>query len=231
MNSKQDPIQQPQQRIKPTSDQLIEQVAQNVSILMKDPDWPRFFTIWEARGFHITPNHFYQPIPDTRAMPDVIWEAPSSLPGIDTNEAGQIQLLEKVFPKFREEYEQLPLESTGNILDFYLCNGSFEGHDALVSYCMIRHLQPTQIIECGSGYSSLLTLRALEQNESGKLICVEPYPKPFLQGDLPSAVELIQAKLEDLPIDFFIRLAAGDVLFIDTSHVVRTGGDVNRLFL
>jgi hypothetical protein len=71
------------------------------------------FRNWERHGFHVTPVHFYQPIPDTQSLPETLWNRPSKLVGIDMNHAVQLDLLQKRFPKFRDQYEQFPTKPTG----------------------------------------------------------------------------------------------------------------------
>jgi len=94
---------------------------------------------------------------------------------------------------------------------------------------MIRHLHPTTIIEIGSGYSTLFALKALHQNGSGKIICIEPYPMDFIielahRGD----IELIDKRVQDISQDCFERLSENDILFIDSTHVSKSGSDVNH---
>ena len=71
-----------------------------------------FFTLWEKLGFHITRNHFYEPIPDTRMLKDDLWQKPSELVGIDINEESQINLLSMFSSEFKEEYESFPRNKT-----------------------------------------------------------------------------------------------------------------------
>ena len=103
----------------------------------------------------------------------------------------------------------------------------FSGFDAAVYYSLIRHLKPQRVIEIGGGYSTQLAAKALRGN--GKLICIEPYPER-LNGVGPS-VELIQKRVEEIDVDFFSCLEAGDILFIDSSHAVKFGSDVCYEFL
>ena len=63
------------------------------------------------------------------------------------------------------------------------------------------------------------------------LICVEPFPLDFLKKGFPGLRALLQKKVEDLGLDFFSQLQSGDIFFIDSSHTVKIGGDVNYLFL
>jgi len=189
------------------------------------------FLVWERHGFHVTPVHFYQPIPDTQSLPETLWNRPSKLVGIEMNDSVQLDLLRNCFPKFREEYEQFPSKSTGELGRFDLNNGIFGGTDALVAYSMVRHFQPRLIIEVGSGFSSLVLGEAATKNRSSELICVEPFPQEFLRQGFPGLHSLIEKRVEDVDLEFFSQLDSGDILFIDSSHTVRIGGDVNYLFL
>ena len=147
------------------------------------------------------------------------------------NESMQLDLLRKHFPKFRNEYEQFPIQPTVEGGSFHLNNMLFDGTDALVAYCMVRQFQPQLIIEIGSGFSSLLLGEAAAKNNSSALICIEPFPQEFLKQSFPGLRRLIEKKVEDIDLEFFSQLHSGDVLFIDSSHTVKIGGDVNYLFL
>jgi hypothetical protein len=179
----------------------------------------------------VTPVHFYQPIPNTQALPEILWSRASELIGIDMNDAVQLDLLRNHFPKFRDEYDQFSAEATSEPGRFNLTNGLFDGTDALVAYCMIRHFQPRLIVEVGSGFSSLVAAEAMTKNEGSALICIEPFPPDFLRKGFPGLHSLIEKKVEDIDVKFFSQLGSGDILFIDSSHTVRIGGDVNYLFL
>jgi hypothetical protein len=189
------------------------------------------FRLWERHGFHVTPVHFYQPIPDTQSLPETLWNRPSDLAGIDMNDSTQLDLLRNHLPKFRAEYDQFPAEPTSESGRFYLNNGLFDGTDALVAYCMIRHFQPRLIIEVGSGFSSLVAAEAIARNGGSELICIDPFPLDFLRKGVPGLHSLVEKKVEDIDLEFFSQLHCGDILFIDSSHTVRIGGDVNYLFL
>jgi predicted O-methyltransferase YrrM len=103
--------------------------------------------------------------------------------------------------------------------------------DALVAYCMVRHFQPRLIIEVGSGFSSLVLGDAVAKNTDSSLICIEPFPREFLREGFPGLQSLIEQKVQDIDLDFFAQLESRDILFIDSSHTVKIGGDVNYLFL
>ena len=189
------------------------------------------FPLWERHGFHVTPVHFYQPIPDTQSLPDTLWTQRSKLVGINMNASVQLDLLRNHFPKFRDEYEQFPTTPTEEPGHFYLNNHLFDGADALVAYCMTRHFRPQLLIEVGSGFSSLLLGQAATKNNNSTLICIEPFAQEFLKHGFRGLHSLIEKKVQDMDLDFFSQLGPGDVLFIDSSHTVKIGGDVNYLFL
>ncbi len=206
-------------------------IAAVIPRCLKSTTVRELFHDWERHGFHVTPVHFYQPIPDTQSLPKTLWDRPSELVGIDMNSSVQLDLLQTCFPKFQSEYERFPTTPTEEQGHFYLNNHLFDGTDALVAYCMVRHFQPHLIVEIGSGFSSLLLGQAAAKNNISALICIEPYPQEFLKQGFPGLRRLIDKKVEDIDLEFFSELHAGDVLFIDSSHTVKIGGDVNYLFL
>ena len=184
------------------------------------------FPIWEKHGFHVTRVHFYQPIPDTRSLPEELWSQPSKLVGIDMNDSVQLDLLRNHFSKFRSEYESISAEPPPDQV------WPFSGPDALVAYCMVRHFRSRRIIEVGSGSSSLVLGQAAAKNNDSTLICIDPFPGELLRkGSIPALQSLIQSRVQDVELEFFSQLEAGDILFIDSSHTVKVGGDVNYLFL
>ena len=191
----------------------------------------RTFEIFQAQGLHVLPVHYYSPVPDTRSLDDTLWAPRPDPPGIDWNETGQLRLLTDVFPTFRGEYEAIPRERAASGDGFYLGNGMFDGIDALVLYCMIRYLRPRRVLEVGSGFSSMLTAAAILKNgNEGELVCIEPCPSPALRMGFPGLTRVLAKPVQQAPLEEFERLHAGDVLFIDSTHVVKTGSDVNFLF-
>ena len=209
--------------------QLFIQLAQHYAW---PPNYQDYFRLWEENGFHLTPVHFYLPIPDTGTLTDASIERESDLPGVDMNESGQLDLLRGVFPRFREEYDKFAFEPTGVPHEFYFNNDLFSGTDALALYCMLRHFRPKRVLEVGSGFSSRVSAAALLRNgDGGTLTCVEPYPAEVLTNGFPGLSRLITKPVQAVAPEVFEELGSGDVLFIDTSHVVAIGSDVNYLFL
>jgi len=196
----------------------------------------RSLRLLERLGVHVTPNHFYFPIPDTRSLDERVWTRHSKLIGIEMNEPGQLELLASFAAEFRGEYEALPREPTGVAHQFFLGNTRFDAVDSEILYCMVRRFRPARIFEIGSGYSTYLSAQALLKNheahgQPAELIACEPYPSPVLQAGFPGLSRLIPARVQDVPLAEFKRLESGDILFIDSSHVLKIGSDVQYEFL
>jgi methyltransferase family protein len=193
---------------------------------------PRYFDLWQARGFHVTPVHFYQPVPDTRTLRDSLWTERGETPGVDFREADQVDLLRSLAADYRSEYERLPREPEGAPYDFYLNNGGFRSVDAEILYCMIRRFKRRRMIEIGSGLSTCLAAGAILKNsdEASSTPCrftaVDPYPAAIVRDGIPGLSELLATEVQDVPICSFLELEQDDILFIDSSHVLRIGSDV-----
>lgn len=195
----------------------------------------RFFA---TRGLLLIPRHYYQTIPDARDLAEPFLQTGSEMVGVDLNEAAAIDLLHRVFPPYLAEFRAtLPVErpASGDA-PFWLINGTFMAIDAHVYYALIRHVQPRRILEIGGGNSSVLAGLAVERNRreggvTAQLTVIEPYPDERLLRGFPGLSRLIRARVQEVPLATFAELQAGDILFIDSSHVLRAGGDVQYEYL
>jgi len=210
---------------------LAPRIGQLLRAYTDDARYPEMFRAWEAQGVHVTRNAFYSPIPDTRTLGERLWEAPGELPGVDMNEPAQLHLLEEVFPRFAAGCAAIPSAPGGEPWQFHLNNHTFDGTDALVLYCMARHLAPRRVLEIGSGYSTRLLAQAARESGKMELVSVDPYPGDVVAAGIPGLSELVRQPVESIGLERFTALEAGDVLFIDSSHALRTGGDVQFLYL
>ena len=68
-------------------------------------------------------------------------------------------------------------------------------------------------------------------DQSIDLTCIEPYPKPYVRDPIPGRARLLEQRVEEVDLALFDTLEASDILFIDSSHVIKTGNDVWFLFL
>lgn len=192
------------------------------------------FDYWQDKGFYLIPKHFYQPIPDTSEFGKSYFRKKFSLRGVNMNDNKQLGVLGK-FRKFSKEYSMF--ETIDKTIDdqkdpnFYFGNLAFDGIDALIYYCMIRTLKPGTIIEVGSGWSTKLAARASIANGKTKLVSIEPFPQPILTKGFDGLTKLVRKRVQEVPISFFKTLKKNDILFIDSSHTVKAGGDVNYLIL
>ena len=119
---------------------------------------------------------------------------------------------------------------------YHYNNGYFEAVDAEVTYCIMRHYKPERVVEIGTGYSTRVIAAALKKNLEeeeleSRLISVDPNPERFSQNGWKELVVQIPVAIQDLELEFFDTLGSGDVLFIDSSHVVAVGSDVVREYL
>ena len=189
----------------------------------------------ERMGIHVVPNHFYEPVPDTRDIPEGFWERPSELIGIDLDEAAQLALLDEFRRKYKAEYDQFS-DPQSAPAGFSLPNRSFSSVDAEILYCMIRHFKPSAIMEIGSGNSTLLSADAILKNsrETGgvaSLVAIEPHPNEILERGFPGLTKVIKAPVQSVPLKEFEMLRENDILFIDSSHVLKTASDVQYEYL
>jgi hypothetical protein len=188
-------------------------------------------------GVNITPNSYYSPIPDLRDLKDDLWLTRSELVGIDIREEDQISLLSLFESEFKSEYELFPRDEPSKPYEYFVNNGCFGFVDGDIAYCMIRHFKPRRIIEVGSGYSTYLIAQAIlknkEENEryNCDLTAIEPYPNPILKTGFPGLSNLIDQKVQSVPLSEFAKLSYGDILLIDSSHVLKTGSDVQYEYL
>lgn len=182
------------------------------------------------------PGHFYSPLPDactitsarTRALDQA---ASDELPGIDLNCAVQLALLEE----FEQVRTQLPYsEHQTPKARFHLDNPYFSYGDAVILFGMLRRFRPRRIVEVGSGYSSAAMLDAAEANPEAPIefTFIEPHPERLLTLLRPTdgAHQVIETlPVQNVPLTRFELLEANDILFIDSSHVLKIGSDVQYL--
>lgn len=210
---------------------IAQLVGRILRLYLRSSFYGKYFRLWEEHGFHLTPVHFYSPLPDTRTLKPETWTRESALAGVDMNEETQLRFLREVFPRFRDEYERFPMNETGVPHEFYFQNGMFGGTDALALYCMVRHFRPGLVLEVGSGFSTRVSAQAALENGGTEVVAIEPHPDEVLRQGFPGLGGLIPEEVQKVDLAQFEALGPNDILFIDSSHVVKIGGDVNYLFL
>ena len=182
---------------------------------------------WMLEKFQVAVvrHHYYEPIVFQSDLKQD-FGAPRRITGLDLNEAGQLTLLENF--TYGEELLAIPTEKTSQ-KQFGYHNNSFESGDAEFLYNMIRHFKPGRIIEIGSGNSTLMARLAIEQNRAENpsyccdQICVEPFEQLWLEA---IGANVVRKTVESCPESMFDALVENDILFIDSSHIIRPQGDV-----
>jgi len=175
-------------------------------------------------------SHYYEPFVRPRDLKGSLDEE-RDLPGIDLNYSAQLAFLDTL--TFESELGDLTSPSLSPD-DFRLGNKSFESGDAEFLYQVIRRIRPAKIVEIGSGYSTLMARRAVAKTSSEnpeyscRHICIEPYEAAWLEG---LGVEVLRQRVENVDKSLFKSLGAGDLLFIDSSHIIRPQGDVLTEYL
>ncbi len=192
---------------------------------------PGMFRFWERLGFHLTPVHFYQPIPDTRELGESLWSDRGPPPGVDFDLDAMCARIEGFAREFGEEYNALPRdEQNAPPGGFFLDNKRYETVDAEVCYSFVRQRKPSRIVEVGSGFSTLLMLDALARNEqdgsSGELVTIDPYPFERIQHVARPNFRIDRVPVQKASLSVFEDLGEGDIFFIDSSHVSCIGSDV-----
>lgn len=170
-------------------------------------------------------DHYYEPLFDGRYLAQPLHED-RVLPGINLNIEEQLKILDSF--SFEDELKDLS-NIKSNDLDFYFGNIAFEAGDAEYWYNLIRLKKPSKIIEIGSGYSTLIAVRAIRKNKEEnpeykcQHICIEPYEQPWLEK---LGISIIRERVERVSQNIFAELGENDILFIDSSHMIRPQGDV-----
>ncbi len=178
-------------------------------------------------------GHFYSPIVsggELIELEDQIWEdvAQDSILGINLNLENQLLLL-KEFSKY---YPEMPFkDEKSDKLRYCFNNGAYAYTDAIVLYSFIRHFKPKKIIEIGSGHSSAVMLDTRETFVNDiNLTFIEPYAQRLyrlIKDTDRDNCTVLDTKVQKVELEKFRDLKSNDILFIDSSHVSKTGSDVN----
>ena len=171
-------------------------------------------------------DHYYEPLFNHKHLRYSL-RKDRELPGIDFNDTEQLRILDSF--NYNEELLQFPLNKRGNQLEYYYKAEIFTFGDAEYLYNIIRLFRPKKIIEIGSGYSTLMSKNAIRKNIEDNIeyncehTCIEPYQNNWLKE---IGVNLIIKKVEEVELDVFKSLQKNDILFIDSTHIIRPQGDV-----
>jgi hypothetical protein len=187
------------------------------------------FRLAERAGLHLTPKHYYTPVPDVRWLRQhtQLWEGASTLPGVAWNLDAHLQRLARICAPYVQEvaglefFNQVTSDSWGP---------GYGPIESQVLHCFLRANQPRRIIEIGSGVSTACMLNAVGQAlPPAQLTCIEPFPSPVLRET--AGARLRAQACQEVPLAVLSELEDGDLLFIDSSHAVKVGSEVPRIYL
>ena len=194
---------------------------------------PRNTQCLKSIGLFPIRRHFYEPLFDDSELSTPLSEE-RFLPGIDFREREQIDFLKQL--NFQAEFEDF-LNSQNSLFPinpFRIDNGSFGPGDAEFLFNIIRYIKPSRVIEIGCGSSTkiinyALTLNKVNSGNRSRHTAIEPFGNSWIEH--VAEISLIRDKLERVDISMFRELSANDLLFIDSSHMIRPQGDVLREYL
>jgi hypothetical protein len=203
--------------------------------------WARFrawfvrktFRFWQSIGFNVTVAGFYSPIPEMSQLSAGHWKKPFEMLGVDMRAQEQRSFLQRVKKEVSEEF--IALSAAASEDGFSFERGFFSPVDAEMYYSMICLHKPRVVIEIGAGNTTHLAAAALERNREefgviAELHAIEPYPNPSLKKGFSGLTSLIQKPVQEVSMEVFDLLQEGDILFIDSSHVMKAGSDVQHEF-
>jgi len=179
------------------------------------------------------PGHFYSPIvnpleADRHLAALESNPTPESVPGLMIDRDEMIRVWRGLLPFITTAPFQ---ESKRSPFRYAFENPNYAWGDGSVLYAMILHHRPKRIIEIGSGWSSACMLDTVERylDSDCELTFVEPDPARLLLkliGEAASRVRIFDKPVQEVPLSIFDTLQASDILFIESTHVMRTGSDV-----
>lgn len=184
------------------------------------------------------PGHYYSPLPDLARVEEPEWRArvwpqqPHEMPGIDWRPEAQLDLCREVFAKQRPLEFPSERSDTRTPPEYWRNSRMYPPLDAWVLQAFLRHLEPQRVIDVGIGHSSLVTARVNRElfGERTRFTAIDPFPPDFMSGGVPGIDEVRAEEIQETPLELFDQLGQNDLLFIDTSHVVKTGGDVPWIY-
>jgi hypothetical protein len=184
----------------------------------------------ERAGLQLVLKTYYSPIPDLASLPEGIWDEPDPLRGIELDLDAQVQRLEGRLSGLIAEFGETRARNHA----YEERNASYPLPDARLLYAMVREARPASIVELGSGQTTLVIAQACAANAAdgarSRFVAFDPFPIA-VNETLPGLSELCRTPAQEVPEEVFSALQSGDILFVDTTHTVKIGSDVNRIIL
>jgi hypothetical protein len=185
-------------------------------------------------GLDVVVKTFYSPIPDLDQLPPGTFERRAELPGVAWDLDRQLEYVRGLREPLAEFRTEVAASGDGDRYR-WAPNESYTEADASMLWAMVRSARPKRVVELGSGHSTLVTAHALRRNatdggEASQLEVFDPFPG-VVEESLPGLTRLERVGAQQVPLSTFETLESGDVLFVDTTHTVKVGSDVNFIVL
>lgn len=181
-------------------------------------------------GTWVSPGHYSSPIPSPGDVSPALWApSPPTLPGLDLQAERQLEVLRALEALQAEQAYRGSAPAGG--WRYRSDNEWFGPASASMLHLMLRHLKPRRVVEIGSGFSSAVMLDSDEHWLGGttEFTFIDPEPQrlySILKSADRARVRILAQRVQEVGPDAFAALEANDVLFVDSSHVLKTGGDV-----
>jgi hypothetical protein len=185
------------------------------------------------------PGHFYSPIPsldEIAANRNRLFESdPVDIKGVNLRIDAQWALAERLKVNIaRTSFARDETEARHLGRRYWTQNTAFAVGDGLFLSLMLQEYRPNQMVEIGCGFSSACTLDTRDAWLDGKpdLTFVDPYPQlleNLLRESDRNSVEIRACRSQDLPLSCITSLESADILFVDSTHISKTGSDVNAV--
>ncbi len=190
------------------------------------------FVFCQRLGLNVTPRHYESPIPYIHGLSEEVWKRRSEMIGVDLRAQEQVDMVRGFADIYRSEFNEFPVQDPGIPGQYYVNNRYFESVDGEVLYCFVRHFKPKTVIEIGGGNSTLLFAQAMNKNKeedpgyNGELTVIDPHPRQDIRDSISHLGTFMKMRVQDVSLEEFEVLGPDDILFIDSSHVLRIGSDV-----
>jgi hypothetical protein len=189
----------------------------------------------QQHGISIIPANFYSNIPTlaevSRSFEYLEVEPPYLNLKLFNENALRDELVDLI--EFGKNFDFAAAGDEKTCRSYYSNNGQFPCADAIAYFAYIRRIKPNKIVEIGSGFSSLVAIEALKMNGKGSITCIEPFPRPFITAlAAEGALRLHAVEAQAVSAQMLNSLLDdGDILFIDSTHTVKTGSDCMHIYL
>ena len=197
-----------------------------------------FFRSPEGRRHHdikcAYPNgHWHSPIVDPSTVTAYVgWQqnlSPRDLPGVEIDPDAMRVFWEESADVIRSTpFTEMPVPERR----FHYEGGFYPNGDAIVLRAMMAKHRPRRVVEIGSGFSTACMLDCADEFglDGFEMICIDPDARRLrgmLRPEDEGRVTIIEQPVQEVSLDTFTALEAGDFLFIDSTHVLKTGSDVH----